>query len=144
MKRTGGANPTPLYEGQCIVGESGIPLVAASIKRKGKRRGIGWRAAEVRCGHAMDGGLQEIVASLLPAAMANGQYVVHAHPAILADPDRMGALGIILPGHRFVSLAQQPAAEGNIVLTVPSASDVPALEKVAPAKPTYTPTFFRV
>jgi hypothetical protein len=129
----GGANPSPLFEGQCIVGESGLPLVASRIHRKGEPTYLGWRAAEVKCGHALDGGLQQLVSSL---AKRSRIETVLVHPAILSSSDVMGALKTALPAYSFVNLSTAFPKDGQVVIKPLGASD--EVVELIPAAPTLT------
>lgn len=135
----GGANPAPLFEGQCIVGESGLPLVASRIHRKGKPTHLGWRAAEVKCGHALDGGLQRLVSSL---ARKSRTETVLVHPAILASSDVMGALKTALPTYSFVNLSTGFPEDGQVVIKPLGVSD--EVVDVVPAAPTLTQLYYMV
>lgn len=129
----GGANPTPKFAGECIVGESGLPLVAATIHRPGQRPSLAWRAAEVKCGHALDGGLQDLVLSLAQYEYSPNVFV---HPSIFASRDVMGALQTVLPSHTFMDLAQYSPESGHIVIKPLQSSD--RVVQIIPAAPTRT------
>jgi hypothetical protein len=115
------------------VGESGKPLVAATIHKRGQRPYLEWRAAEVKCGYALDGGLQTLVQSLAPLEFGPEVYV---HPSIFASGDLMGALGTALPSHTFLDSALYPPQDGHIVLKPLEPFD--RVIHVIPAAPTRT------
>jgi len=129
----GGRNPTPSFAGECIVGESGLPLVAATIHKRGQRSYLEWRAAEVQCGYALDGGLQDLVQSL---AIQEAGPQVFVHPSVFSNGDLMGALKTALPSHTFFDLSQYPPQEGRIVVKPLQPSD--HVVQVLPAAPTRT------
>jgi len=107
--------------------------VAATIHQKGTQPYLAWRAAEVQCGYALDGGLQKLVRSL---ARAEANPEVYIHPAIFQSGDLMGALQTALPGHTFFDLGQFPPQDGHIIVKPLKRSD--RLVQVIPVEPTRT------
>lgn len=142
----GGRNPDPEYRGQCIMGENGYPLIAARIKSGRSRGDLQWRVAEVECGLAMDGGLQDIV---LHAILASKNDTVYVEPAIFDNKDHMGAITKVLeeiPKRNITvkaSNAQTPAPEGAVVITLATSEDA-ANAAFIPASPTKTSMYYKL
>lgn len=127
-------NPEPAYEGQCIRGYSGIALVAARIYRKGRRSTLGWRAAHVKCGWALDGGLQKLLA-VLKDLKPGSEKVIHVHPQIYRNNDIMGAMETMLPDYDFVNSEFEPPREGNIeVKAVDGGEELVSIYGLTPTK----------
>ncbi len=147
----GGKNPAPQYDGQCIMGENGYPLIGArvhsSYNSRGRRSSLQWRVAEVECGLAMDGGLQDIV---LQAAKATDSNVVYVDDAILTQTpqDHLGAIKTALQSiegrvFTFKSLKDGAPPDGAIVIHLATAADAADSAFVA-GQPTKTKLFFQL
>lgn len=136
----GGANPKPIMEDQCIMGESGTPLIAAKIHRKGRSTTLGWRAAKVRCGYALDGGLQDVLESLRIASRLNNDKTIHVDPEIIKNKDIVGAIKVAFPNTKIVSTNDEPPREGNIWVKIPTKKD--EITKLLSEAPTRTATYY--
>lgn len=144
----GGRNPTPQYQGQCIVGENGYPLISARVHRRGRSYRsdtLQWRHAEVECGLAMDGGLQDVV---LHAAFAAGptQNTVYVDDAIMTQADHMGAIKTALQGafpgrvFKFANIKDGEPPDGAIVVHLTTAAAAKGV--FVPSQPTKTNLFY--
>lgn len=126
-------NPEPSFEGQCIIGTSSVPLVAARIHPKDGRSYLAWRAAEVVCGFALDGGAQQLVKQL---AQYSGQKRIFVDPVVYRHKDLMGALQAVAPDFTFVNTEDETPCEGCIHIVVPS-PNTPIVQRYK-ASPTVT------
>ena len=141
----GGRNPPVSYQGQCILGENGYPLIAARVHHSWGTD-VQWRRAEVECGLAMDGGLQDAV---LFAARQSTQNVVYVDDVILKQdpPDHMNAIKSELKGafptreFTYKSLKDGPAPDGAIVIHVATKANS-ANDIQVPGQPTRTKMFW--
>jgi hypothetical protein len=126
-------NPDPSFEGQCIIGTSSVPLIAARIHPKDGRSYLAWRAAEVVCGFALDGGAQQLIKQL---ADYSGQKRIFVDPVVYRHKDLMGALQAVAPDFAFVSTDEETPCEGCIHVVVPS-PNTPIVQRYK-ASPTVT------
>lgn len=147
----GGRNPDPQYDGQCIMGENGYPLIGArvhsSYNSRGRKSSLQWRVAEVECGLAMDGALQDIV---LQAANATTSNEVYVDDSILTQTpqDHLGAIKTALQSIKgrvftFKSLKGVTPPDGAIVIHLATAADAADSAFVA-GQPTKTKLFFQL
>lgn len=114
------ANPDPEFAGQCIQSAtSGIPLVAVRVHPKYGQSYLAWRAAEVRCGFAMDGGLQQLIETLKGRTTSDSKKIF-VDPAVYKQSDLMGAMAAIAgPDYKFVSTDYEEPCVGCIHVAKP-------------------------
>ena len=138
LQAVGLDNPEPRWEGQCIVGQGGIPLVAARIVPQSGSPYTAWRAAEVKCGLALDGAVQSMVKALEDRS-PNAEKVIHLDPEIYNNKGVFGALQTIFGGlYRLTSTQWDMPREGNVHVKVPRDGD--NIVVVYKASPTVTET----
>ncbi len=144
----GGYNPDPQYLGQCIMGENGYPLIAARVHHQ-HYTDVQWRKAEVECGLAMDGGLQDVV---LHAAFKATQDIIYVDDAIFVAKDHMGAINTALegafPNRKFQikslkELNGQQPPDGVVVIHLATQANS-ANHVLVAGQPTKTALFFQL
>ncbi len=143
----GGRNPHPQYQGQCIMGENGYPLIAARIHYRNGGTNVQWRRAEVECGLAMDGGLQDVV---LHAAFQSTQNVIYVDQAILDQKEHMDAIQTALKGaipnrtFTFQAIKEGVAPPDGAIVIHLATKDNSSKDLFVPGQPTKTNLFWQL